>query len=183
MKILGFNGSPNEKGNTYVLMEGILNGAKENGADTQIFNLNKMKIKGCQSCMACKQGTNQCSINDDMKSLYEEIKKSDGIIIGTPIYMWQMTGQTKTFVDRLFAFFNYQGDPVIKNKKLALAFTHGSEDKNMFKDYMDNCRKMFEFLGFSVKGVIAGTGTQINPVKKQSDTLTEAEKLGREITD
>ena len=103
MKIIGIVGSPRVNGNTQKLVEIVLASSAEYGAKTKIFNLNEMDIKGCQSCYHCKTTGEDCAIKDDMPQLFEEIKQSDAVIIGSPIYFGQMSAQLKLFVDRHFS--------------------------------------------------------------------------------
>ena len=103
MKILGFVGSPREGGNTEILVKEVLKGADESGAETEIVYLNKLDIKPCQACMHCKSNNGECATDDDMQTIYNQLKESDAVVLGSPIYMWQMSAQTKLFTDRLYA--------------------------------------------------------------------------------
>ncbi|MFW9876802.1 MAG: flavodoxin family protein [Candidatus Thorarchaeota archaeon] len=103
MKIIGIVGSPRVDGNTQKLIEIMLESSEENGVETKIFNLNEMDIKGCQSCYHCKTTDEDCAIKDDMLYLFEEIKQSNAVIIGSPFYFGQMSAQLKIFVDRHFS--------------------------------------------------------------------------------
>ena len=55
MKILAFNGSPRLKGNTATMLDSAISGAREDGADVELFNLYKMQFSGCVSCFSCKR--------------------------------------------------------------------------------------------------------------------------------
>ncbi|MFX0030842.1 MAG: flavodoxin family protein, partial [Candidatus Hermodarchaeota archaeon] len=66
MKIIGIVGSPRVEGNTQKLVEIMLASGADKGAETKIFNLNEMDIKGCQSCYHCKTTDEDCALNDDM---------------------------------------------------------------------------------------------------------------------
>ncbi|BDZ70449.1 flavodoxin family protein [Methanobacterium petrolearium] len=101
MKVVGFTGSPRKNSNTEILVKEALKGAGAAGADTAIFNLNQMSIKPCQACMHCKSHEGECDIRDDMQIIYNEIQDADAFILGSPVYMWQMTAQAKLFTDRL----------------------------------------------------------------------------------
>ena len=124
IKILGLVGSPIINGNTAKLVNAILEGAAENGADKVIYNLASLNIKGCDACCRCLE-SGSCVINDDMQKLYQEIQAADAVVLGSPVYMWQMTGQTKVFIDRLTAFLKPNFSSRLDNKKLILVFCSG----------------------------------------------------------
>jgi multimeric flavodoxin WrbA len=71
-KILGIVGSPRKGGNTDLLVDEVLKGAKEIGAETEKINLYKLKINPCDHCNVCFKNTNgNCKYEDD----FEEVKK------------------------------------------------------------------------------------------------------------
>lgn len=95
MEILGFVASPRKGSNTKVLVEEVLKGASDAGAETKIFNLSKMDISPCKACQYCKSSEGKCATDDDMQSIYNEIKQASAFILGSPVYMWQMSAQGK----------------------------------------------------------------------------------------
>jgi multimeric flavodoxin WrbA len=99
MKILAVSGSPRKKGNTEIMLNEALEGAQAEGAEVELYRLSGKNIQPCDGCWSCmKEGV--CHIKDDMQELYPKLLAADGIIIGTPIYYYAMTAQTKTFIDR-----------------------------------------------------------------------------------
>ena len=187
MKVLGLIGSPRENGNTSTLVHTILEGASENGAETKIYNLSKMDLKPCRGCMACRP-EGKCVINDDMQELYREIRSSDALVIGSPIYMWEITTQTKTIVDRLIALTYWQ--PSTKSElslrnvkaKLVLAYTYGSPNPGNFNQYFKYMEGLFSFLGFDVQESIWASGT-IDPddIYHHSELLEKAKEIGKKL--
>lgn len=103
MKITIFNGSPHaEKGNTHFMVKYFSQGAKKAGAEIENVFLAKKKIKYCSGCFNCWLKTpGKCTINDDMKKLLYKLLNSDIIIFATPVYVDNVTGIMKTFMDRL----------------------------------------------------------------------------------
>ena len=74
MIVLGIICSPRKKGNTEILVNEALNGAKERGADTQVIRVADLKIMPCDGCELCKE-YGECKIKDDMNDLYKKIGK------------------------------------------------------------------------------------------------------------
>ncbi len=179
MKIVGFVGSPRKGGNTEILVKEVLKGANESGAETEIVNLNNLDIKPCQACMHCKSNNGECATDDDMQAIYNQLKESDAVVIGSPIYMWQMSAQTKLFTDRLYAAYGLEKE--INKKDMVLVFSQGSPDENAFDNYINSTKDMFE-IGFNVKGVISSYANQApGDVNSKVDVLQNARKIGKNL--
>lgn len=103
MKILGISCSPKIDGNTITLVQKVLDGAKEKGALTTLYTVSGKDISPCQGCRACV-GKGICKIDDDMQDLYKKMLEADGIIFGTPIYVYNMTAVTKAITERIISF-------------------------------------------------------------------------------
>lgn len=104
MKVLAFNSSPRKGGNTDVLMDEALRGAREAGAQTEKYMLQKLNIKYCIGCRKCKEPGYKkiCSLKDDMSDfIYHKILDADVIVLGLPIYTGREPAQLATFFDRL----------------------------------------------------------------------------------
>ena len=183
MKIIGFEGSPRENGNTEKLVNTILQGAKENGAETMIYKIAKMNISPCTGCMDCRE-KGVCEIEDDMQFLYEAIQTAHAIVIGSPIYMWQVTAQTKAFMDRLVLFIKPDfSTRMTVEKGLVFAFTQGNPDRQFFKRYFDYLEDLFSFLHFDVIDTIVAAGTrEQNDILKLTDILEKAKEIGNSLT-
>jgi multimeric flavodoxin WrbA len=112
MKILAFNGSPRLKGNTATMLENAISGARENGAEVELFNLYKMQFSGCISCFSCKRLDRErpivCAVKDDLKPVLEKVREIDGILIATPVYYGCESAATRALIERLcFPYLNY----------------------------------------------------------------------------
>lgn len=101
MKILGLSGSPRIKGNTVILLEEALKGAEKEGAEIDLVSVSGKDLRGCDGCNACF-AKGECHIEDDMHIIHEKMLAADGIILGTPIYVYGMTAQMKAVIDRTY---------------------------------------------------------------------------------
>ena len=101
MRIVAFNGSPRgAAGNTQVMVENFLSGAEAAGAETENIILADRKIGHCRGCFACWLKTpGKCIIKDDMEELLEKFK-ADIIVFASPLYVDNVTGIMKDFMDR-----------------------------------------------------------------------------------
>ena len=183
MKVSAFLGSPRMGGNTEILVQEVLNGAVAEGAKLTLVNLNEKNIRGCQACMACRK-THRCALADDMQELYPLVQKADAIVIGTPIYFFQMTSQTKGFLDRLFCLYNPDNPRLIgRGKPAVLVVTQGAE-AGVFKDYIALTRHMLEFVGYNVLDtVVAGGVGNRGDVRQQADVMEQAAKAGKALAE
>jgi multimeric flavodoxin WrbA len=186
MKIIGFIASPRKEGNTAWIVNKILEGAKEQGAETQSWYFSDLDIKPCRSCYGCKQGDQGCIINDDMQKLYDAIERADALVLGSPVYMGQMSAQAKIFTDRLFARFSPRFSPYFKEenaakKKLILVFDQGNPDSGMFQLYFDYTKNMFQLLEFDVKGVHVVAGMRNGPAHERKDLHTVMKDIGSSL--
>lgn len=181
MKIIGFNASPRKEGNTAWTVNKILEGAKEQGAETKAWNFSDLDIKPCRSCYGCKQGERGCIINDDMQKLYNELAQADALVLGSPVYMGQMSAQAKIFTDRLYAQFSPRFSPYFKEngkKKLILVFTQGNPDPGLFQVYFDYTKHMFQLLEFDVKEVLVVAGMRDEPAQARKDLHPVMKEMG-----
>jgi multimeric flavodoxin WrbA len=130
MKIYGINGSPRPKGSTARLlkwaMEGVENACA--GAETEIIDLYRMSYTGCRSCFACKKkdgpSYGRCGARDELSPVLEKLASADGIIFGSPIYFMDLSGQMRSFLERLlFPYLVYDGKGTsIAPKRMPTAF-------------------------------------------------------------
>ncbi len=102
MRIVVFNGSPRgEDGNTHRMAAEFAAGAEQAGAEVRNFFLAEYEIRHCLACRACWVKTpGQCVIPDDMGELLEEMRQADVAVFATPLYVDNVSGMMKVFMDR-----------------------------------------------------------------------------------
>ncbi len=99
-KIVILNGSPRKAGNTAALTAQFTKGAKEAGNTVTEFFLDGMDIHGCKGCFGGKSSREcPCVQRDDMDKIYPAVKECDVIVLATPLYYWNMSGQIRTAID------------------------------------------------------------------------------------
>ena len=130
MKILAINGShTGRRGYTHFLIEKLFEGAKNAGADCEEITLAKLKINICKGCGVCNTEKHllKCIYEekDDVAMIFNKMRKADIIIYATPIYVFNMSGLLKVFIDRINATGNSKE---FKLSKSGLFFHHISKD-------------------------------------------------------
>jgi len=131
MKVIAINGSPRKNWNTATLLKHALKGAESAGAETKLVHLYDLTYKGCVSCFACKlkggESFGRCAVKDDLAPVFEEIRTANALILGSPIYFGDVTGQMRSFLERLlFQYPIYDPDAFgtrPKNMKTAWIYT------------------------------------------------------------
>ena len=99
MKVLGIYGSPRKQGNTDVLLDKALEGARSAGAEVTPIYARKLKMVGCIECGGCDK-TGKCVVKDDMQDVYPLLESADIIFLASPIFFYGMTAQIKAIIDR-----------------------------------------------------------------------------------
>jgi multimeric flavodoxin WrbA len=130
MKVIAINGSPRKKWNTATLLKHALEGAASQGADTEMIHLYDLNYKGCISCFSCKlkssKNYGKCIVEDDLMPIFKQVEKADAIILGSPIYMGSVTGEMRSFLERLlFSHIGYDAElSGLFKKKIPVGFIY-----------------------------------------------------------
>lgn len=130
MKAIAVNGSPRKQGNTSTLLNKALKGAKSAGAQTELFHLYDLSFRGCISCFACKRKNSRsighCSMRDGLTQVLEKILECDVLLLGSPIYFGNVTGEMRSFLERLlFSNLTYnKGERSVFTGKISSGFIY-----------------------------------------------------------
>jgi multimeric flavodoxin WrbA len=155
MKIIAFNGSPRKKWNTATLLQKALDGASSQGAETELIHLYDLNYKGCISCFACKtlggKSYGKCAVQDDLAPLFSRIEQAHAILMGSPIYWGDISGEMKSFLERLmFQYTTYTTPPgslFTKRIKTGFIYTMNVTEEIMQKwQYASNINRYNEAL-------------------------------------
>ena len=98
--LLGICGSPRKQGTAYAV-EYALNYASEKfGFDTEFWSVRGKDIKYCTHCDYCIREKKGCINEDDVQKLYLKLEEAKFLLIGTPVFQGNLSGQLKTVLDR-----------------------------------------------------------------------------------
>lgn len=179
-KIVILNGSPRKNGNTSALVRAFTEGAEHAGHTVTEFFLNDMTIHGCRGCFGGHSSQEcPCVQKDDMDQIYPAVKESDVIILASPLYYWNMSGQIRTAFDRLFALEEGDGNLLRGHERasalLMAAEGHGFDDAVTYYDHlMEHMR--WKNLGH----VLAGGNGNVGDIKGKPE-IEEARRLGQSV--
>ena len=147
-RIIAINGSPRKNKNTAVLLDKALEGAKASNPEeivTERIDLYDLNFTGCRSCFECKRiggsSYGKCAVKDDLHDVLEKVLASDGIIVGSPVYYKNITGQLHSFYERLmFPYTVYSPHPSgIEKKQIPTAciYTMNVKETDFNRDRYD----------------------------------------------
>lgn len=138
IRVCALQGSPRGmRSRTRKLIRFVLSGAEEEGADIELIDLHDRKIEACTGCDACAL-TGKCVFDDDFFSIVQVMRSSDGIVLGSPVYIDNVSGQMKIFVDRLADSIHYQ---VLSGKygcAVATTWSSGGEEVISYLNHVIN---------------------------------------------
>ena len=178
--ILILNGSPRKNGNTAGLTKAFAEGAESAGHKVTEFFLDSMNIRGCKGCFGGHSSKDcPCVQQDDMNQIYPVAKECDIIVLASPLYYWNMSGQLRTAVDRLFALEEGDGNLLRGHDRgavlLMAAEGDNFEDVSLYYDHLTEHLK-WKNLG---KVLCGGVGA-VGDIKGRPE-LEEARKLGASL--
>ncbi|SHH83945.1 Multimeric flavodoxin WrbA [Sporobacter termitidis DSM 10068] len=125
MKTLIFNGSPRKKGNTSALVEELV---RQLDGDVKIIRAYDCNVKPCIDCRFCWKNSG-CAVKDGMQDIYDDIQEADNIIIASPTYFSELSGQLLAVLSRLQTYwcakFLRHEEPVPKKKRGGIIVVRG----------------------------------------------------------
>lgn len=188
MKIVSLLGSPRSTGNSATIARHLLQTTAGLGAETQTFELNRLAYRGCQACYACKQGREDCVLNDDLTEVLAAVQAADAVVLATPVYYGDITAQLKGFIDRSYSYLvpDYLTNPQpsrLSSKKLVFILTQGQPEEAMFADIFPRYDFFLKWMGFTETRLIraCGIGPANGNDKAPETALQQAAEAARHL--
>jgi len=185
VKIIGINGSPRIGGNTDILLDKVLEGAKSKGGDVEKVILNNLKFSPCQECKNMRDdGT--CIIEDDMQPLYKKIEDADAIILASPIFFGSLSAQTKMMIDRFQcvwrAKYIFKKEVFKKRKKGAFISVEASTRQDFFDNAKAIIKNLFATINADYEDELFCAGVdEKESILKYPNALKKAFEIGEVI--
>lgn len=185
MFVLGINGSPRIGGNTDILLDKALEGARAKGAKTEKIILNNLKMSPCQECEKVRDDGG-CIVEDDFQLVYEKIKKADALILASPVFFGSLSGQTKIMIDRFQCYWRYKyilkkANPK-KTKPGAFISVEASTRQNFFDNAKSIVKNFFATINMDYKNELFCPGLEgKEDVLEHKDFLKAAFELGKRL--
>lgn len=182
MKLTALLGSPRKGGNTDILTERVVDGAREAGIETETVALRHLRIHECIGCEKCWSKGSACVQKDDMLPLYETIAGSDVLLFATPVYWYAPTAIMKAFIDRLVPFNRPEGRPLIQGKRAILVTAYEEEGPSAAEPLVRMFELSFDYLGLDLcaRLIVDGVGPK-GAVLEKPEALQQARQIGKSL--
>ena len=177
MDIVALMGSPRKHGNTDMLLDEMIRGACDNGHNVVKYCIGDLDVHPCRACGVCMRGQD-CVFDDDGLKVTHEIAKSHALIVSTPIYFGQMTGELKVLIDRLYGITHNPLIPV--SGKVALIFTHLGPE-NYYDSYIELTKIQPFQMNMNYEIVDVLDVGSLGDVRNQADKLRESYEIGKKF--
>ena len=173
--VLVLSSSPRRGGNSDLLCDQFMMGAKEAGHHAEKTSLKDVTINYCTGCGTCTRGGKRCPQKDDMAQILEKMIAADVIVMATPVYFYTMCAQMKTLIDRTCSRYTE-----ISNKEFYFILAAADTNKRAMERTVEGFRAFTSCLsGAEEKGVLYGTGAwEIGDIQT-SDTMKQAYEMGK----
>ena len=186
MKVLGILGSPRRGGNTELLLDEVLRGARERGGSCEKVVLRDLKITPCLEIYKCAED-GVCAIQDDMQELYGKIQHTERLIMASPIFFYTVPALTKAMIDRCQALWvrKYMLKvPVssVADRKGAFISVAATQGKKLFDGVRLTMKYFFDAIDVAYSDELFVRGVdQKGEVRKKPEALQAAYELGRRL--
>ena len=185
LKVLGIMGSPRIKGNTDLLLEEALKGAKSQGAEVEKIVVDKLKISPCKEYLGCFKDGN-CVIRDDMDDIYPKLLGADVVIIASPMFFYGVSSQAKALIDRCQAL--WARKHILKQslpnggRKGAFIAVGATKGKRLFEGAILTVKYFFEAIGVEYADELLIRGVDARgEIKEHPIALSDAFELGKRV--
>ncbi len=185
MRILGIMGSPRIGGNTDLLLDAALSGARSQGDEVEKIVVDRLNISPCREHYGCLQDGN-CVIRDDMDALYAKLLDADAIIVASPMFFYGITAQLKALIDRCQALWSRKH--VLKQtwpgagRKGAFIAVGATRGETLFDGSKATVKYFFKTIGveYAEELLIRGVD-QKGDIQKHPSALKDAFELGQRL--
>jgi multimeric flavodoxin WrbA len=189
MHITAIYGSPRKNGNTDMLLESFVRGARSAGCEPDEITLRDLAFIPCIECGGCDT-TGVCVIRDDMDRVYPRLVESDGVVLAAPVFFYGLNALAKAMVDRCQCLYVRKyvlhttagnADRIRRNGYLLTA--GGSRGAKNFDGILLTARYFFDALDCDFAGHLAFRGIDApGSIRSHPSALDEAYQLGRVLT-
>jgi multimeric flavodoxin WrbA len=183
MKIVAVLGSPRAQSNSSTLVRHILRQAEQRGAETREFILNDMEFTGCIACETCKTTLDHCVLQDDLTQVLEAVGEADAVVLASPIYFGEVTGQFKCFFDRTYSYLNPDFSGRLKSGRSSVfVFAQGQPNLDLYTDVYPRYETWLKRFGFVDNHLLRMNGPRtVDSVAQRPDLVGQAELIGANL--
>lgn len=181
MKLVAVLGSSRDGSVSKNIADRIIDKVKAGGGEVVLFDAQKMNIKGCVGCGACRKNGTDCVIRDDMQEYYKELHTCDALLITAPNYYSMPAGHMMTFMNRHYCMTNPDRTQRLKpGIKLAAVFAQGApQDYPKYVPHYDWYLGTFTSKGMELAGSITVGGD--SDLSENGDIIQRADQIAKAL--
>ena len=177
--ILILTGSPRKGGNSDLLAEAFIAGARQAGHTTVKYATAQKNIKGCKACKTCFSKGVACSFADDFNELAPLVEQADMVVFATPLYWFSFSVQLKAAIDKFYSFLI--GKKTLKIKECVLLVCGVAQDEAEYEGIIKSYELIAHYQGWTDRGIIIVPGVNEKGDILKTDGLKRAEALGKSL--
>ena len=190
LKIIAIYGSPRRNGNTSLLLQKAVQGAREAGAEVEEVVLRDLKMSPCLEIYGCKKD-GRCAIKDDFQNVYDQILACKGLMLASPIFFYTVSAHTKILMDRCQSFwvkkYWIEETPfgILDGKRKGLFISVGAtKGKRLFEGVRLTVKYCFETFDAELWRALLYRGLDFEAdVLEHPDYLDETYTAGKELVE
>ena len=172
-KIIAINASPRRGWNTDTIISEASKGAESTGATIEKYDLFRQeKYTGCISCFGCKTEKNKgrCICRDGLTPVLDAIRSADGLIIGSPNYLSEMTASFRALYERLIfpnLTYNKENPCCNPHRIPVLLVMTSNAPESYYTSLINNYQEVLERFVGPTKTLVIGDTLQIKDYSKR----------------
>lgn len=176
-KVLILSGSPRKGGNSDLLCDAFLRGARESGNKVEKIRVAAKKVAPCSACYYCRDHGGICAHKDDMSEILQKMIDADVLVLASPVYFYSIDAQLKAVIDRTVARWLEVNNKEFYYIATMADETSASADTTLacFRGYADCVEGAVE------KGIIIGSGVYEAGKILNTPAIEKAYEMGKNV--
>ena len=176
--VIVVSSTPRVGGNSEILAKQFAEGARAAGHNVEFVSVRDLGLKFCTGCMVCQKTHGDCVLKDGMAPLYQKVQNADVLAFATPVYYYSVSGQLKTFLDRLNPLYVRENS----FKEVYLLATAAEDEEAAMDGSVTAVQGWIDcFDGVALKGVLRGVGLEDRGEANNSPFPQQAFEMGKNI--
>lgn len=180
--ILVLTGSPRKQGNSDMMAEAFIRGAKSAGHIVNKYEAAFTKISGCRACDTCWSKGVPCSFNDAFNEKFAPlIEKADILVLCMPLYYYGFPASIQATLEKTYSYVVPQCPSKMKISETALLICGGDHEHYLYSGAIDTYKHISERFQWKDRGMVIATGVMEKGEITSTDYLKQSETLGKNI--
>lgn len=180
--ILALTSSPRKRGNSDMMADAFIQGAKEAGHTVNKYEAAFTKISGCRACDTCWSKGVPCSFNDAFNEKFAPLlEQADVLVLCMPLYYYGFPASTQATLEKTYSYLMPQSPRKMKIAETALLLCGGDAEIEVYSGATETYKHISERFGWKDRGMVVATGVMDKGVIADTNYLKQSELLGKSI--